>query len=151
MHRLLAIAALLMSALTPASLSSQRTPDPDPERDAVRSVIADFAEHVQANDLSALDSLFPQRGLHILTDDATTHGWAEYRDKYLIPELARYPGLRYAHTAIEPVVRGDVAWVAFRREMSSSTDGTGAVQGRGTAVLEKRDGRWVIVHLHVSR
>ena len=138
-----------MATLFPSLLYAQRAPDP--ERDAVQRVIADFAEHVQANDLSALDSLFPPRGLHILTDNATTHGWAEYRDQYLTPELARHPGLRYAHTAIEPVVRGNVAWVAFRRELSSNAAGAEPVQGRGTAVLEKRDGRWVIVHLHMSQ
>jgi ketosteroid isomerase-like protein len=83
MRRRLVTAFLLVSALIPACLSAQRTPDP--ERDAVRRVIAEFAEHIQANDLSALDA------------------------------------------SPEPV------------------------QGRGTAVLEKRDGRWVIVHLHMSQ
>lgn len=137
-----------MATLLPSLLYAQ--PAPDPDRDAVQHVIADFAEHIQAGDLSAFDSLFPPRGLHILTDDATTHGWAEYRDQYLKPELALYSGLRYAHTRVEPVVRGNVAWVAFRRELSSSAAGAEPVQGRGTAVLEKRDGGWVIVHLHMS-
>lgn len=149
MRRPLLVGLLLVTTLFPSLLSAQRAPNP--ERDAVQSMIADFATHVQANDLSALDSFFPPRGLHILTDNATTHGWAEYRDEYLKPELARYPDLRYTHTAIEPVVRGNVAWVAFRRELSSSTAGAEPVQGRGTAVLEKRDGRWLIVHLHMSR
>jgi ketosteroid isomerase-like protein len=137
-----------MATLCPSLLNSQQAPDP--ERAAVQRVIEDFASHVQASNLSALDSLFPPRGLHILTDDATTHGWAEYRDQYLRPEMGRFPGLRYAHTAIEPVVRGDVAWVAFRRELASSAETVEPVQGRGTAVLEKREGRWVIVHLHLS-
>jgi hypothetical protein len=86
--------------------------------------------------------------MHILTDDATTHGWAEYRDQHLAPELD-IAGLRYAHTAVEPVVRGNVAWVAFRREISGTA--MAASEGRGTAVLEKVDDRWVIVHLHMSR
>lgn len=150
MRRPLIAGLLLMAVLVPARVAAQRAPDP--ERDAVQRVIADFATHIQANDLTALASLFPERGLHILTDNATTHGWSEYRDKYLVPELARYPDLRYAHTAIEPVVRGNVAWVAFRRELSSGGgEGTGSVQGRGTAVLEKLDGRWLIVHLHMSQ
>lgn len=141
-------ALLLTATLCPSLLYSQRAPDP--ERDAVERVVAEFATQVQASNLSALDSLFPPRGLHILTDDATTHGWAEYRDQYLRPEMERFPGLRYAHTAIEPVVRGDVAWVAFRRELASSAQTVEPVHGRGTAVLEKREGRWVIVHLHLS-
>ena len=149
MHRLSISGLLLVLTLVPAIVSAQRAPDP--ERDAVQAVIAGFAEHIQANELDALDPFFPPRGLHILTDNATTHSWAEYRDQHLVPELAGYDGLRYAHTAIEPVVRGDVAWVAFRREFSSSAAGATPVQGRGSAVLEKRDGRWVIVHLHMSQ
>ena len=139
----------LCALLLPASLSAQRPPDP--EREAVRRVIETFAEHVEANELSALDSLFPPRGLHILVDHATTHGWPEYRDQHLVPEMESFPELRYEHTAIEPVVRGDVAWVAFRRLLSSGASGAEPAQGRGTAVLERRDGRWVIVHLHMSR
>lgn len=149
MPRLLVATSLLIGLLTPASLAGQRTPDP--ERSAVQRVIVELAERIQANDLSALDSLFRPRGLHILTDNATTHGWPEYRDKHLKPELAQFPALRYSHTAVEAVVRGEVAWVAFRRELSSSAGGAAPVSGRGTAVLEKIDNRWIIVHLHLSQ
>lgn len=149
MYRLLAAGVLMIALLLPMDISAQRPPDP--EREAVQQVITRFAEHVQEGNLSALETFFPERGLHILTDSATTHGWAEYRDRHLKPELARFPGLRYAHTRVEPVVRGNVAWVAFRRELSSSAGAAEPVQGRGTAVLEKRDDRWLIVHLHVSQ
>lgn len=136
-----------------ASRSFAQTPTgSDPERTAVQQIIADYAAHVQAGDLAALDSVFRARGVHILTDTATTHGWPEYRDKFLKPELARYSKLQFTHSAIEPVVRGTVAWVAFREELSGETSaGPTKVSGRGTAVLEKIDGRWRIVHLHVSR
>jgi ketosteroid isomerase-like protein len=90
--------------------------------------------------------------VHILTDTATTHGWPEYRDKFLKPEPARYKNLQFTHSAVEAQVRGPVAWVAFREELSGETaSGSSKVSGRGTAVLEKIDGRWRIVHLHVSR
>ena len=137
----------LLLVFVPALLSAQRTPNP--ERAAVQQVITSLGQHFQAGDMSAAETLFRSRGMHILIDDATTHGWAEYRDQHLAPELSSFEDLRYAHTAVEPVVRGSVAWVAFRRVMS----GTGAdpVEGRGTAVLEKVDDRWVIVHLHMSR
>ena len=70
-------------------------------------------------------------------------------DRAAVSELAPLEGLRYAHTAVEPVVRGSVARVAFRREISGT--GRTAVEGRGTAVLEKVDAGWVIVHLHMSK
>lgn len=144
------MAVMLVSAtLIPTSLSAQRTPNP--ERTAVQSIITAFAEHIQSGNFSAIDSLFPARGVHILTDDATTHGWPEYRDGYLRPELASFQELQYAHTAVEAVVRENVAWVAFRRQLTGQDATTPAVNGRGTAVLEKRQGRWIIVHLHMSR
>jgi hypothetical protein len=48
---------------------------------------------------------------------------------------------------VEAVVRGTFAWVAFRCEFGQ---GTAQVSGRGTAVLEKIDDRWVIVHLQMA-
>ena len=150
--RQLVILGLLAIAAVPASLSAQRAPAaPDPERTAVQAVITDFAAKIQANDLAAIDSLFPARGGHLLADSVTTHGWVEFRDKILKPELARYPALKYEHTAVEAVVRGNVAWVAFRRLLSNTGSATPPVQGRGTAVLEKLNNRWTIVHLHVSQ
>ncbi|MEX0907386.1 MAG: hypothetical protein WD054_03570, partial [Gemmatimonadota bacterium] len=71
-----------------------------------------MAENIQAGNMEAVDSLFGQGG-HILTDTTTMHGWAEYRDGQLKAELARYSDLKFEHTAVEPVVRGNVAWVAF--------------------------------------
>ena len=144
------ISLLLLSVpavFVPALASAQRTPNPD--RAAVSEVITSLGQYFQAGDMAAAETLFRSGGMHILTNDATTHGWAEYRDRYLAPELAPLEGLRYAHTAVEPVVRGSVAWVAFRREISGT--GRTAVEGRGTAVLEKVDDDWVIVHLHMSR
>jgi ketosteroid isomerase-like protein len=138
---------LLVLALAPTAGYAQAPPNPD--RTAVQQLITRFGERIQAGDVDAIAALFPARGVHILTDDATTHGWAEYRDDHLRPEMARHEG-HYVHTAVEAVVRENVAWVAFRREFGLP-DGPGQVSGRGTAVLEKRDEAWIIVHLHMSR
>lgn len=139
---------LLLGLVAPAPGRAQVDSRPDPEREAVQQVIIRFGEYLQAGDLAAIEPLFRARG-HILTDNATTHGWAEYRDQYLAPELPRMRS-GYAHTAVEAAVRGDVAWVAFRRVFSGS-GGTEDVQGRGTAVMVKVDDRWLIVHLHMSQ
>jgi hypothetical protein len=110
-----------------------------------------MAQNIQAGQLGAVDTLFAPRG-HILTDTMTLHAWSEYRDGQLKSELARFTGIRFEHTAVEAQVRGTVAWVAFRQQISGATSaGPLQLSGRGTAVLEKRDARWVIVHLHVSR
>lgn len=146
----IAAAFLVVGLLFANGLTAQQSAA-NPERTAVQAVITEFGRLVEAGDLSKLDSFFPPRG-HILSDNATTHSWVEFRDNHFKPELDRFPTLRYAHTAVEAVVRGDIAWAAFRREMSSgAAGGPTAESGRGTAVLEKRDGRWVIVHMHMSR
>jgi len=110
-----------------------------------------LSSHLQTGKWESADSLFATRGVHILADTAALHSWAEYREKLLKPDLARYGNLRVAHTGVEAQVRGGVAWVAFRQEIGG-TPTSGPVQrvGRGSAVLEKLNGRWTIVHLHVS-
>ena len=130
----------------PTALRAQVRSPPDPERAAVQQVIVRLGELLQAGDLAAIEGLVRPR-LHILTDNATTHGWEEYRDKFLVPQLDRIEA-GYAHTAVEATVRGNVAYVAFRRVCGRA--GGAQTEGRGSAVLEKLDGRWVIVHLHMA-
>ena len=137
---------LLAAALHPTSARAQVRSQADPERAAVQQVIVRFGELLQAGDLAAIEPLVRPR-LHILTDNATTHGWVEYRDQYLVPVLDRMKA-GYAHTAVEATVRGDLAYVAFRRVFGRA--GGAQTEGRGTAVLEKLEGRWVIVHLQMA-
>lgn len=152
--RSISVVVLLLLVATSATAQSapgQRAGAQDAERTAVQQLIVKMAENIQAGNMTAVDSLFG-RGGHILTDTSTLHGWSEYRDGQLKSELARYTNLKFEHTAVEAVVRGDVAWVAFRQVISGMVASAPVrVPGRATAVLEKKDGRWIIVHLHVSR
>lgn len=147
MRRHVLSSALALALLVPAVASAQDNAD----RAAVQDVITSFADAIHTNQLGKIDRMFAARGVHIVVDNAALHGWGEYRDDYLVPEMARYPDTRYAHTGIETSMRGNIAWVAFRWQMSSAGDGPAPVLGRGSAVLEKIDNRWVIAHLHVSR
>jgi ketosteroid isomerase-like protein len=137
----------VLALLAPAMAGAQQ----NPERAAIQQVITSFADAIHTNQLGNVDALFAPTGIHIIVDDAALHGWAEYRDGYLMPEMVRYPQLRYAHTGLETSVRGNVAWVAFRWQMSTSGDAPAPVLGRASAVLEKIGDRWLITHLHVSR
>jgi hypothetical protein len=148
-RRMLAAAALILTAGV-APLRAQTTPDP--ERAASRQVLLALASHLQDGKWAQADSLFAGRGVHILVDTSAYHRWAEYRDKLLKTELARYSGLKVAHTGVESQVRGNVAWVAFRQEISGTTTPASPPRvARGSAVLEKLEGRWTIVHYHISR
>ncbi len=147
MRRPLLASMMSLAFLVPASASAQQTE----ERAAVRQVITAFADGIHTNQLVGIDRLFAPSGVHILLDNQALHGWAEYHDFHLRPEMARYPDLRYAHTGIESSVRGNIAWASFRWQMSSAGEGPAPVLGRGSAVLEKIGDRWLIAHLHLSR
>jgi ketosteroid isomerase-like protein len=124
----------------------------DDDARAVVRTVERVAELIQAGELAGLDTLYaPEESVHIIEGAGVNHGWADYRDRHLIPELAEFENLAYRYYAVEPQVRGDVAWASFRYELTVDTPGGHVeVGGRGTAVLERRSGRWRIVHMHTS-
>lgn len=124
----------------------------DAQADEVRAVIEAVNVGMQAGDWASLDTLFsPGRGLHIIEGAGVNHGWADYRDNHLAPELESFEDFSYRWFAIEPMIDGDASWAAFRYELSANTSsGAVNVEGRGTIVLQRRDDRWQVVHLHTS-
>ena len=124
----------------------------DAQADEVRAVIEAVNVGMQAGDWASLDTLFsPGRGLHIIEGAGVNHGWADYRDNHLAPELESFEDFSYRWFAIEPMIDGDASWAAFRYELSANTSsGAVNVEGRGTIVLQRRDDRWQVVHLHMS-
>jgi ketosteroid isomerase-like protein len=124
----------------------------NPEVAAVRRVVEAFAESTQAKNLAGIDTLFgSSRGVHIIEGAGVNHGWADYRDTHLKPELDQFQNFQYRFSSVEAQVRVGVAWAAFRYELIADTsNGHVESEGRGTAVLEKQNNRWVIVHLHTS-
>ena len=125
---------------------------PTSDRDAVIAVVEAVAAFSQAKNLEAMDTLFaPEPGVHIIEGAGVNNGWADYRDNHLGPELESFDSIQYRFYSVEPEVRGNVAWSSFRYDLAIDTErGHIEREGRGTAVLEKRDGRWLIVHLHTS-
>ncbi|MCH8936589.1 MAG: hypothetical protein IIB90_12755, partial [Gemmatimonadetes bacterium] len=92
------------------------------DADAIRQVIEAVAAYSQANNLSAIDTLFaPERGIHIIEGAGINHGWVDYRDNHLGPELESFENFEYRFYGIEPQVRGDVAWSSFRYDLAVDT------------------------------
>ena len=77
-------------------------------------MITECADGIRTGQLGNIDALFAPSAIHIILDNMALHGWAEYRDDHLRPEMARFSDLRYAHTGIETSLRGNIAWTAFR-------------------------------------
>ena len=142
-----AVAVIFLSSVhgTPAAAQSATG-------DTVAGVLTAFAARSQDKDVAGLDTLVAHDAwVRIIEGAGVNRGWADYRDHHLVPELAEFENFRYRFFAIEPQVRGAVAWAPFQYDLAADTPrGHVEVEGRGTAVLERRDGRWVIVHLHTS-
>ena len=143
-HALIAAAAALAFA-APAAAQTHDEPQ-------VTGVIEALAAFSQAKNVAGLDTLYaPDAWVRIVEGAGVNRGWADYRDHHLAPELAEFQNFRYRYYEIEPQVRGTVAWASFRYELIADTpQGHVEVEGRGSAVLEKRGGRWLVVHTHTS-
>ena len=142
---------LVLHGLWTVPLLGQAHEQPDPDREAVEELIRQMGRDLAAGNLDAVESLFPSMR-HILTDTLTLHGWDEYVDGPLAAELDSYRRFGLEHANVEADVCGDVAWVAFRQLVGADpSSGRPRISGRGTAVLERHDGRWGIVLLHLSR
>jgi ketosteroid isomerase-like protein len=143
------IAAMAGSVVTRPAVAQTAASD---DVAAVRRVIEAVAEFTQGKNLAAMDTLYaPGHAVYIIEGAGVNHGWQDYRDNHLGRELAEFQNLRYRHYAIEPTIRGNVAWVSFQYDLAMDTrNGHVELEGRGTAILEKRNGRWVIAHQHTS-
>lgn len=95
------------------------------EEDAVRAVLVTYAERMQAKDLDGMDSLFaPGTGVHIIEGAGVNHGWADYREYHLAPELIDAEGFEIRYFAVEPQVRGDVCQRTLRSGRRSAVRGS---------------------------
>lgn len=122
------------------------------EEEEIRVLLTSVAAYMQEGNLAALDEIFaPGPGVHIIEGAGVNHGWEEYRDHHLKPELEEFENFSYRFFAIEPQVRGEFAFAAFRYELTADIEQEHIeIEGRGTVVLEKISSQWRIVHEHTS-
>lgn len=101
--------------------------------------------------MAALDTLYAGDSLTVMEGAGINRGWADYRDHHLAPELKELRDFQYRPAQIEAHVSGDLAWAIFRYTLKART-GERAIDnvGRGTAILERRGGRWVVRHTHTA-
>jgi uncharacterized protein (TIGR02246 family) len=79
-------------------------------------------------------------------------GWDEY-DKGVRPHFAQFQSLKITPKGdLQVTRRGDVAWTTQTVGMDVTVkEGEGmALDMRQTLILEKRGGKWLIVHEHLS-
>lgn len=79
-------------------------------------------------------------------------GWAEY-DKGVRNVLGGFESLKLTpNSDLKVTRRGNVAWTTVTFHLSAKQKGGGKLEmdGRHTAIWEKRGGKWLIVHEHFS-
>lgn len=119
---------------------------------AVTDVLTKEAQAVEKGDLVALDKIWANsEDVTVFESGHANYGWTDYRNNHLAPELKEFKNTKYAFSDLKVKVDGKTAWATFKYSLSADI-GTRNIQsgGLGTAVLEKRDGRWQIVHWHSS-
>ncbi len=105
----------------------------------------------ERGDLAALDTLYAGDSLTIIEGAGINRGWVDYRDHHLGPELKEMKNLRYQPSDLEVHVARGTAWVLFTYTLKADVNGRAADSiGRGTALLERRGGRWVVRHMQTG-
>lgn len=117
----------------------------------MRAIIVSLFAAAERKDVAALDTLYAGQNLTIIEGAGINRGWVDYRDHHLVPELKEFSDFKYRPFEIEPHVRGNLAWVVFRYALQAAMPERSVdIIGRGTAVLERTDGKWLIRHTQTS-
>ena len=146
------IGALLLGACVFALNSSVAVGAQTDEVKAVTDALMSEAVAVEKGDIAALDKIWANtEDVTVFESGYANYGWNDYRNTHLAPELKEFKNTKYAFSDLKVKVDGKTAWATFKYTLAAEM-GTRKVEsgGLGTAVLEKRDGKWRIVHWHSS-
>src|SRR5437879_6093824 len=147
------VAAMLasVSVLTAA----QRSNAADDEA-AVRDALMKSASSFEKNDMTTATAVWANdESLTVFESGHANYGWTDYRDHHLGPEMKEMTNTKYSFSDLKIHLAGNTAWVTMRYSIAADVGEAGKtrhVEGAGlaSAVLEKRDGQWRIVHWHSS-
>ena len=119
---------------------------------SVTDVLTREAQAVEKGDLATLDKIWANdESVTVFESGHANYGWTDYRNSHLAPELKEFKNTKYTFSDLKVKVDGKTAWATFKYMLAAEM-GARKIEsgGLGTAVLEKRDGRWQIVHWHSS-
>ncbi len=146
-----ALAVLIGAGAIAFSLNETVSAQTD-EVKAVTDVMTREALAVEQGDLAALDKIWANSDdVTVFESGHANYGWSDYRNTHLAPELKEFKNTKYSFSDMKIKVDGKTAWATFKYSLAAEM-GTRKVEsgGVGTAVLEKREGKWRIVHWHSS-
>ena len=136
----------LATLTAPLGVSAQLVTGEEEVGNVIRALFA----AVEHGDVAALDTLYAA-DVTVVEGAGIDRGWTAYRDHHLLPELERFRSFQYRPSEVEAHSAGDVGWAIFRYSIRAEM-GERFIDavGRGTAILERRDGRWVVLHTQTS-
>ena len=146
-----ALAVLIGAGAIAFSLNETVSAQTD-EVKAVTDVMTREALAIEQGDLAALDKIWANSDdVTVFESGHANYGWSDYRNTHLAPELKEFKNTKYSFSDMKIKVDGKTAWATFKYSLAAEM-GTRKVEsgGLGTAVLEKREGKWRIVHWHSS-
>src|SRR5262244_1602974 len=123
---------------------------------AVQEVLLKSATSFEKNDFAGAALVWANdESLTAFESGHANYGWADYRDNHLGPEMKEMKNTKYSFTDIKIHLAGKTAWATLKYTIAADVMSNGQPRhvdgaGLGTAVLEKRDGQWRIVHWHSS-
>ncbi len=119
---------------------------------AVTDVLTREARAVEKGDLTALDKIWANSDdVTVFESGHANYGWNDYRNNHLAPELKEFKNTKYTFSNLKVKVDGKTAWATFKYTLSAEIEARKIESGGlATAILEKREGKWRIVHWHSS-
>ena len=119
---------------------------------AVTDVLTREAQAVEKGDLVALEKLWANtEDVTVFESGHANYGWNDYRNNHLAPELKEFKNTKYSFSDLKVKVDGKTAWATFKYTLSAEIEARKIESGGlATAILEKREGKWRIVHWHSS-
>jgi len=146
------IGALFLGFI-PLAAGAATQPDPSADKLAVQAQLIASAAAFEHHDLAALAKTYVNdSSLTIFEGGEVNKGWVDYRDNHIKPELAEIKVVHYTLTEIGTHIEGNTAWATFNYHIAGSTEKrTFDSFGIGTAILQKSDGIWRIVHWHSTK
>lgn len=123
---------------------------------AVRDVLLRSASSFAKNNLTEATKVWANdESLTIFESGHANYGWTDYRDNHLVPEMGEMKNAKYEFSDLKIHLAGETAWATLKYTIAADVLENGKSRhvdggGLGTAILEKRDGQWRIVHWHSS-
>jgi ketosteroid isomerase-like protein len=147
-----------LAAMTGGCNTVNRIPDADTEKTAIREVITNSIGWAATKDKDLVYSCFADHeNLFWFSprDDGTVRGrdaFVALTEGFFMKDDFKAVGFEIRDLHVNLSRSGDVAWYHARLDDFNEWKGQPAnwEDVRWTGVLEKRDGRWVIVQMHFS-